>query len=89
MTLEDVLAAGYLIGRIPEREAHTHEMRHHKDGNEIVTGSSGRQFTRYYTIPSNAGMYYAKTRNEIAFGSKSRFFAPTLSELIKKIELTV
>lgn len=90
MTAQEILEIiekyNLMVRRFPDKEIGLHEMRHHKEGNEIVTDGT-RQFTREITIPKLAGYWMVQqSRNclsNVAWNIITDHLAPTLEESIQ------
>ena len=90
MTPEQILEAiekhNLSVRRVPNAVYGTYEMRHHKEGNEIIE-IKGRQFTKETTIPKHAGWYMVQPIKNIwstvHWSFKTCFPAPTLAGSIE------
>lgn len=74
------------VRRIPNIVSETLDIRHFKDGDEILVSPNGRKFCRRYRVPENAGMYMVQSVNNTSSGviwSKDDNLADTLEKSIE------
>ena len=85
MTIEEALSLGYVIGRYPKERVSLYDIRHHKEGNEILE-VNGRKYTKEVRPIQNALLFFAKTEEENFWHKSPSFTAQTIEELLSKIE---
>jgi hypothetical protein len=70
------------IRRLPDKVINCYDMRHHKEGNKIITANNGRQFSQKTTIPEHHGWYMCKqinnTMSMVRWSYKEDNLSPTL-----------
>lgn len=74
------------VRRIPNIVSETLDIRHFKDGDEILVSPNGRKFCRRYKVPANAGKYMVKpvdnNMSTVQWNVKTDNLANTLEESI-------
>jgi hypothetical protein len=49
------------VRRIPNKVSEVLDIRHFKEGDDLLVSSNGRKFCRRYRVPENAGKYMVKS----------------------------